>query len=134
MTRRAAYRGSVHFLRWLRGVVLGGDLDVIIERLNRMASSLDNLKAAVENEGTVIQSAIVLIQGLKTQLDAAGTDPQKLNELSTQLKSQADSLAAAVAANTPAVAPAPVPVPAPSPAPDPAPVDQNTGDQGNGQS
>lgn len=36
---------------------------------------LDTLTAEVANNTTVEKSAVALIQGLKAQLDAAGTDP-----------------------------------------------------------
>lgn len=62
---------------------------------------LENLVAQVAAQTTVVESAITLIQGLAGKVDSAGVDPQKLADLSVQLKTQADSLAAAVAANTP---------------------------------
>lgn len=70
----------------------------------KMSKEMDDLTAAVARDTDVENSAITLLQGLKTQLDAAGTDPAKLAALSTQLSSNADALAAAVAANTPAAA------------------------------
>ncbi len=73
-----------------------------------MSQVLDDLTAQVSANATVIGSALTLIQGFKAQLDAAGTDPAKLAELSASLKSSDDALSAAVAANTPAAPPAPV--------------------------
>lgn len=70
--------------------------------VTKMAGELDTLTAAVARNTTVIGSALVLIQGLKAALDAAGTDPAKLAALSAQLAEQDDALAAAVTANTPA--------------------------------
>lgn len=67
-----------------------------------MAASLDALTAQVAKNTDVTQSALVLIQGLKAALDAAGTDPVALAALSAQLQTSDDALAAAVAANTPA--------------------------------
>ena len=66
-----------------------------------MSAELDTLKAEVAHNTDVEQSAIALIQGLKAQLDAAGTDPVALKALSDQLGANAEALAAAVAANTP---------------------------------
>lgn len=72
-----------------------------------MAGELDALTAAVANNGTVIDSAMVLIQGLKTKLDeaiaanAAG-NPAALQALSDALGAQDAKLAAAIPANTPA--------------------------------
>lgn len=65
-------------------------------------ADLTQLTQDVQNNATVIGSAITLLQGLKEKLDAAGTDATKLAELSASLEAQTNSLASAVAANTPA--------------------------------
>ncbi len=65
-------------------------------------ASIDDLAASVKAEDTVIDSAIVLIQGLKAKLDEAGTDPAKLDALKADMDAKAQALAAAIAANTPA--------------------------------
>lgn len=67
-----------------------------------MAGELDTLTTDVANGATVEQSAIVLLQGLKAALDAAGTDPAKLAALSASLESSNQALADAIVANTPA--------------------------------
>lgn len=72
----------------------------IAEEIRTMSTQLDALTAQVTANGTVIGSAITLIQGLKAQLDAAGTDPAKLQALSDSLAKTDSDLAAAVAANT----------------------------------
>lgn len=69
---------------------------------SKMATDLTALTAAVARVTDVEQSAITLLQGLKAQLDAAGTDPVALKALSDKLGTDSDSLAAAVLANTPA--------------------------------
>ncbi len=71
-----------------------------------MSTELDTLTAQVTANTTVEGSAIVLIQGLASQIAAAGTDPAKLSALSASLKVSADALAAAITANTPAAPPA----------------------------
>jgi hypothetical protein len=70
--------------------------------------SLTNLQNEVAETTTVQQSAVVLLQGLKSRLDAAiaelaqaGVTNEALNQLSSDLNNSTDSLAAAVAANTP---------------------------------
>lgn len=68
----------------------------------KIMADLAGLKAQVEQNNTVIGSALALINGFSAQLAAAGTDPAKLQELQDSLKAQDDALAAAVAANTPA--------------------------------
>lgn len=67
-----------------------------------MSAQLDTLVTEVAETNTVIDSAITLLQGLKSALDAAGTDPAKLAELSASLDSKQQELAAAIQANTPA--------------------------------
>lgn len=68
------------------------------------------LAAAVTAQGTVIQSAVTLLGGLKAQLDAAiaaanNGDSAALPALSAQLDAQTQALAAAVSANTAPAAP-----------------------------
>lgn len=65
-------------------------------------ADLTKLTADVAAEVTVDESAITLLQGLKAQLDAAGTDPVALAALSSSLETEEAKLAAAVVANTPA--------------------------------
>lgn len=82
-------------------------IDIIISlftysKLKSMATNLDDLTAAVEKDTEVDQSAITLLTGLKAALDAAGTDPVKLKELSDKIKNSTQALADAVVANTPA--------------------------------
>jgi len=71
-----------------------------------MSQQLDDLKAAVEKNISVVDSAITLIQGIKAQLDAAiaAGNPQALADLSASLGAETDKLSAAVVANTPASA------------------------------
>lgn len=70
--------------------------------------NLDNLVNEVTETTTVQASAVTLLNGLKTQLDAAiaelaaqGIDNATLNNLSASLDTSTNDLAAAVAANTP---------------------------------
>lgn len=72
------------------------------QKENVMAKELDQLTQDVADEVTVEESAITLIEGLKSALDAAGTDPAKLAALSTSLQTEKAKLAAAVVAGTPA--------------------------------
>lgn len=75
-------------------------LDQIIKGEQKEMADLNTLQADVTAEQTVEQSAITLLNGLKAQLDAAGTDPQKLADLSSQIEANTAALAAAVKANT----------------------------------
>lgn len=76
-------------------------LHTVIERLEIMSQEMDDLTREVAENNTVIGSAVTLLEGLKAALDAAGTDPAKLAELSASLDTQSTALANAVAANTP---------------------------------
>lgn len=86
-----------------------------------MSQQLAALQAQVAENNSVVGSALTLIQGLRAQLDAAGTDPAALAALSTSLKATDDALAAAVAANTPAAPPSDPAAQAPAAAPADAP-------------
>jgi hypothetical protein len=80
---------------------LRGSLTSLLEGQSKMSGELDTLTTEVAEMSGVVDSAIALIQGLKAQLDAAGTDPVKLKALSDALDSKARQLGDAVAANTP---------------------------------
>jgi hypothetical protein len=77
-------------------------LTALTKGVRTMAANLDDLTSEVERNTSVDQSAITLLEGLKAQLDAAGTDPAALQALKDSLAASSDALAAAVAANTPA--------------------------------
>lgn len=68
----------------------------------KIMATLEDVKAAVAAEKTVVDSAITLLKGLHDQLAAAiaSNDPAALQAVADDLKAQTDSLAAAVAANT----------------------------------
>jgi hypothetical protein len=95
--------------------ILAGNL-FIIKKLHQMGTELDNLTKQVEDSITVEEGAIVLITGLKTELDAAIATGSgaALQALSDKLGAEKDKLAAAVVANTPAAAPVAVVNPAPA--------------------
>ena len=78
-------------------------LDAINQMGIKMAGELDELTLKVAETKTVTESAIVLLQGLKAKLDAAGTNPVALKALSDSLATSDAALAAAVSANTPVV-------------------------------
>lgn len=64
-------------------------------------TAIANLTTQVNNEITVEQSAITLIQGLAAQLIANANDPAAVQALADKIQASATSLAAAVSANTP---------------------------------
>lgn len=65
-------------------------------------AELDDLTVQVKKNEEVEAAAVVLIQGIAAKLEAAKSDPIKIQALSNELKTSADALAAAVVANTPA--------------------------------
>jgi hypothetical protein len=80
-------------------------LHQIIKKIDKMGQELDTLTTEVSETATVIDSAVVLLKGLKAALDAAGTDPAKLAALSASLDSKQTELATAITENTPAAQP-----------------------------
>lgn len=68
----------------------------------KMGQELDDLTVEVSETKTIQESAIVLLKGLKTRLDEAGTDPVKLKALRDDLNTSGDALAQAIVENTPA--------------------------------
>lgn len=89
-------------------------LDKIIQMLQNqqremisMAASIDDVVTAVQNETTVEQSVITLLNQLSAQVKAAGTDPVKLQAVLDQISTNSAALSAAVTANTPAALPTP---------------------------
>lgn len=77
-------------------------LDFLTFKLLKMSEQLDKLTQEVAENKTVMESAVTLLNGLKTRLDEAGTDATKLAQLSADLDANTNALAAAVTANTPA--------------------------------
>lgn len=95
---------NISFSSPLRVVIETGAPAVLVQinqKLDTIMTDLTQLTAEVAQNKDVIDSAVVLLKGLKTKLDEAGTDPTKLAELSASLDSQSNALAAAVAENTP---------------------------------
>lgn len=99
-------------------------LQIIVQLLENVMSSLDDLTAQVAASVGVEQSAVTLIQGLAAKIDAliaAGggnaIDPAALDALSKQLHDSADALAAAVTAGArPDASPTPPAAPTAAPA------------------
>jgi hypothetical protein len=80
-------------------------LNAVRQLETHMANELDELKTKVAASGDATDAAVILLKGLKAKLDAAGTDPVALKELSDSLGTNTDELAAAILENTPAESP-----------------------------
>lgn len=80
-------------------------LDRILKGLFKMSKEFDDLTAQVTANSAVLDSAIVLINGIADRITAAGVDPVKLQALTTELQTKDAALAAAVVAGTPVTTP-----------------------------
>ena len=67
-----------------------------------MSAELDKLEADVAAEGQVIESAVLLLAGLKAALDAAiaSGDMTRVAAVNAEIEAKTAALAAAVADNT----------------------------------
>lgn len=84
-------------------------LNRIWKEVKKMSEELDTLTVEVTEMATVVDSAILLIQGLAARLEDIADDPAAILALANELDSKAGELAAAVAANP--IPPEPEPVP-----------------------
>jgi hypothetical protein len=83
---------------------LSASVDLIttqLEGLQNMSAEFDALTASVQSNTTVLESAIVLINGISARITAAGVDPAALTALTAELDAKDAELASAVTANTP---------------------------------
>jgi hypothetical protein len=80
------------------------EIKSINTNVKTMANELDNLTAEVTETKDLQQSAITLLNGLKTKLDEAiaNNDMSRVVALRDDLDASNASLAAAITANTPA--------------------------------
>jgi uncharacterized protein YoxC len=82
-------------------------LEVIHQQGVIMAGELARLQTEVTEMSGVVDSAIVLINGLAQQIRDLATDPAALAALADELDAKANALAAAISANTAPPAPEP---------------------------
>ena len=73
----------------------------LVTKIDTMSDSLDNLKAVVEAESTVIDSAVALLNGLSEKIAALEPNQAAIDALAAEVKAKSDALAEAVTANTP---------------------------------
>lgn len=79
----------------------------VLFRLENVMALIDDLASDVQDESTVIDSAVRLLANLSEQLAAAGTDPVKLSALKDAIDANKAKLAAAIVKNTPSAPTAP---------------------------
>lgn len=82
-------------------------LTQILTNQGVIMATLTDVQAAVTAEDTVIDSAIVLLQGLAAQVAALQPNQAAIDALAADIGGKTQALADAVAANTPAAPPAP---------------------------
>ena len=87
-----------------------GRIEALLVALNakedKMALDFGAIQAAVAQETTVTQSAIVLLQQIGQMVKDAGTNQAALDQVTGLITQQTQALADAVTANTSAAAPA----------------------------
>lgn len=81
------------------GIVTNKDL---MNKLNKIMTTEQDILDTVTAQTTVIQSAITLLNQLSKLLHEAGTDPVKLQAIKDMLDNNSKGLSDAVVANTPA--------------------------------
>src|SRR6266550_4672241 len=80
-------------------------VDQLLSQGEKAMALIDDVVADVHAQKTVTDSAVALLMQLKAALDAACTDPAKLQEVKDLLDANTKEIADAVTANTPAVPP-----------------------------
>jgi hypothetical protein len=90
---------------------LAARADLILDRLDTIMATMEDLKAAVSRNTSVDDSVLALLLGISQQLkDAqAQNNPQAIADVIAQLDANTQKMTDAVSANTPAADPAPAP-------------------------
>jgi len=98
----ADIQDSNELKRLRRALTLLEQLVTLRERIDQIMKEFDDLVAEVAQDDSVIDSAVILINGIAARIAAAGVDPVKLKALTDDLAAKRTALAKAVAENTPA--------------------------------
>ena len=87
-------------MNWIVSILARALKKALIEIYKEdIMATLQELEAQIQNNIVVESSAVLLIQGFKARLEAAGVDPIKLEQLRNDLAASAENLNAAVLAN-----------------------------------
>ncbi len=82
-------------------ILMGAVLYDVLEQMEvRIMATLDELKAQVAENTSVVNSVLTFIDGITAQLQAAQNDPAAIQALIDELKNSDVAMAKAVAANT----------------------------------
>lgn len=76
-------------------------INALHRKVDRVMAILDPLAAEVAETNTIIESAIVLIEGIAAQLEEHKNEPVEISRLAAELNAKSEALAAAIQANTP---------------------------------
>lgn len=85
---------------WLILLTLG--VGYLIKQGVTIVANLETLTAAVEAQGTVIDSAITLLEGLTEEIKNLEPTQEAIDALAAKVGAETQSLSDAVVANTPA--------------------------------
>ncbi|HET7376886.1 MAG TPA: hypothetical protein VFK30_09270 [Anaerolineae bacterium] len=77
------------------------DTEKLIKETTAMAATLDDVVAETTRQTTIEASTESFIAGLQAQIQAAGGDAAKIQQIFDTLKANNDRLAAAIVAGTP---------------------------------
>jgi hypothetical protein len=95
-------RFDIHF--WHHeapSVDLVQSLNAIHRKVDSIMALLDPLANEVTETKTIMESAVVLIEGIAAQLEEHKNEPAEIQRIADELNESSEKLAAAVQANTP---------------------------------
>lgn len=87
---------------WLWLILLTFGVVYLIKQGVGIMATLADVKAAVDAEKTVVDSAVTLLQGLTEKIKNLEPNQQAIDDLAAEVAAETQSLADAVTANTPA--------------------------------
>ena len=100
-TKSSALESKLNIVLYLLNCILDSQ-SLVLRRQKKTLAILDEVLDEVTETTNVMDSAVVLLDGLKAALDAAGTDPVKLQAIKDSLVTNKQELAEAITRNTPA--------------------------------
>lgn len=89
-----------HYFHYRDDESVKSKLDLIIQKLKTMADKFDVLTTEVSDLGTVVDSAVTLLDNIADQIADAKDDPEQIQVIVDGIRAKKTALAAAVAKNT----------------------------------
>ena len=102
--------GAKNVTRWINRDIEGlhqkldlllNNLKILVRKGEIQMHTLDEVLAMVAEQTTVVASTKTLLEQLKAMLEAAGSDPAKVNAVFDAIVANTDTLKAAIVENTP---------------------------------